>query len=519
MAVMILMSVCGARVGVIATDENLRQTATGQSKRSVKAANLRGDIYDCNGELLTNAETSDITVVFPSEQGVAVLSELVQGDELKAAAEKLSKGNVVTLQKKYYGKSNGAVGLSVPKRYLGSLVHLIGYTDSTGHGVSGIEKGFDEILYNASGISVSYTSDPYGRMLVGDGFSAQKGNNGSITLTIDKSIQEITERAMSNVDCGAALVMDAKNGKIRAMVSRPWYDADNVADFLNSKDSPLINRALYAYNVGSVFKPLIAAAALEKGLGNYKYNCTGSIVNGDLTFKCNRITGHGELDLKGAISESCNTYFYTLAGEIGAESIYETASNLWFGRGLDLGGGIVSGNGNLPELHTLQNSSSALINLSIGQGELLLSPVAIANLYSAIVNGGVYRMPTVVEGIEQNGAYTKAEDNLSVKAMSRSVAATLKEYLIYTLKEGTGSSAYVDGLVAGGKTGTAQTGWKEGDRKILNGWFCGFVEAEKTEYVIVILKEDVTSGSLDCAPIFKSIASSLGTVNKSKSNP
>lgn len=509
MAMMILMSVCGARVGVLTTDEALRQTATGQSKRSVKVAISRGNIYDCNGELLTNSEMRDIAVVLPSEQGAAVLSELLEGDELISAIEKLSKGIVVTIQKKYYGKSNGAVGISVPKRYSGSLAHLIGYTDSTGHGVSGLEKGFDEILYNASGVSVSYTCDPYGRMLVGDGFSVQRGNQGSVTLTIDKNIQDITELAMSRVECGAAVVMDAKNGKIRAMVSKPWYDADNVAQALDSEDSPLINRALCAYNVGSVFKPLIAAVALENGLGTYKHNCTGSIVNGGLTFKCNRLAGHGELDLKEAISVSCNTYFYTLAGKIGAQSIHEVASNLWFGRGLDLSGGIASNKGNLPELYTLQNSSSALINLSIGQGELLLSPVAIANLYTAIVNGGVYRMPTVVEGFEQNGVYTKAEDNLSVKAMSRSVADALKEYLIYTLKEGTGSSAYVEGLVAGGKTGTAQTGWRDGDRKILNGWFCGFVEAEKTDYVIVILKEDVKSGSHDCAPIFKNIVAEL----------
>ncbi len=504
-----LMSVCGARVGVIATDEKLNQTAVGQSRRSVKVADLRGNIYDCNGELLTNALLYDITVLFPSEQGAAVLTQLTAGQELHTAMQRLSKGNVAVLHKKYSGKSNGAVGITVPKRYTGSLAHIIGYTDSTGHGVSGIEKGFDELLYNGNGVSVTYTADPYGRMLVGDGFSVSSGHQGSVVLTIDKKIQEITETAMSNVDCGAAVVLDAKNGKLRAVVSKPWYDSENVADYLNSADSPLINRALCAYNVGSVFKPLVAAAALSNGLGSYTHNCTGSIQNGGLTFKCNRLSGHGELDLKGALAESCNTYFYTLAGQIGAKSLYETSSNLWFGRSLNLSGGIVANEGNLPELSALQNSSSALINLSIGQGELLLSPVAIANLYAAIVNGGVYRMPTVVEGVKQGGVLEKAENNLSVRAMSKSVADTIKEYLIYALKEGTGSSAYIDGMVAGGKTGTAQTGWRDGDRKILNGWFCGFVECQTTDYVIVILKEDVKSGSHDCAPIFKEVASKI----------
>ena len=89
--------------------------------------------------------------------------------------------------------------------------------------------------------------------------------------------------------------------------------------------------------------------------------------------------------------------------------------------------------------------------------------------------------------------------------VSRVTADILKGFLMSALQNGTGNGAFVEGISAGGKTGTAQTGWKTEDRSILNGWFCGFFEGKDTEYVIVVLKEDVKSGSYDCAPIFREI--------------
>lgn len=512
---MMLMTVCGARVGVIATNNNLNETAVRQSARRVTVAEYRGTVYDCNGAPLTNVAEKDITVIFPCEQGAAVLADMTDGKELQNARERLSKGNLVVLDGKFNGESEGAVTLKVPIRYSGNLPHIIGYTDGTSHGVSGIEKGMDEVLFCRDGITVTYSADPYGRMLVGEGYEVSYGSASSVTLTVDSELQRIAERAMSGVTRGAAVVMEAESGKIRAMVSMPWFDQGNVALYLDSSDSPLLNRALCAYNVGSVFKPCVVAAALENGMGNYCYTCVGSIINGGVTFKCNRLAGHGELDLSRAVAESCNTYFYTLSGKLGALNIYNTANNLWFGRPIDLSGGIEAKGGMLPSLLSLQNSSSALINLSIGQGDLLLSPVALANLYAAIVNGGVYRLPTLVEGTQEKGVYTPNSTNPKVRAMDSKTADILKEYLSDTLKDGTGSAAYIEGIPAGGKTGTAQTGWLDGDRKILNGWFCGFVECKNTDYIVVILKEDVKSGSHDCAPVFKEIAHEIFELDKS----
>ncbi len=509
---LLLMCVCGVRVAIISADHKYKETAVSQSQRKATVALNRGTIYDCNNVSLTNVKTKEITVVFPCEQGAVVLAEMLSGEQLQSALDKLAKGNPVVIEQPYHKKSDGAVTLSVKQRYSDTLRHVIGYVDKDGVGISGIEKGFDEVL-KGEPLTVTYTTDTAGRMLVGEGYTVSSSGNNSVTLTIDAKIQNIVEDAMLQVERGAAVVVEAQSGKIKAMVSRPTFDSMNIAEYLDNEDSPLINRALYPYNVGSVFKPCVAAAAIENGLENYSYNCTGSITHKGMLFKCNHIAGHGQVDLKNAIAVSCNTFFYTLAGQTGAKSVYLSAEALRFGKSLDLGGGIIAQSGSLPKLDVLNDSSATLINLSIGQGDLMLTPVVMSNLYSAIVNDGSYRLPMIVEGVTVNGKYTPLEESLQTKAMSKKTAEILENHLKFALSEGTGASAYTEGVIAGGKTGTAQTGWKDGERKILNGWFCGFVECDDSDYVIVILKEDVQSSSHDCAPIFKKIANAISQVN------
>ena len=138
----------------------------------------------------------------------------------------------------------------------------------------------------------------------------------------------------------------------------------------------------------------------------------------------------------------------------------------------------------------------------------MVTPVAMSLLYASIVSGGTYRLPTIVKSYCENGVETHLSLSPPTVTMKESTADLLKLYLMTALKTGTGSSAYIEGIIAGGKTGTAQTGWKDGNRSILNGWFCGFFEG-KNDYVITVVREDVTSGSNDCAPIFKTITEEM----------
>lgn len=506
---LLLMSVSAARVLTVATDNSLKEVADRQSTRRVDVASIRGRILDCNGIPLTDRVYSEVTVVLPSSKAPTLLSEILSGDELVAATQTVKRGQVVKVWENAPQTNGGWARFFVPQRYSGTLSHVIGYVDSQNHGLTGVEKAFDDLLFANSNMSVSYTADSLGRMLEGEEVLVNDDvQTNSVTLTVDDRIQSLCEQETADFKCGAAVIMEARTGKLKAVVSRPDFDPNDVATALNNPDSPLINRAVSSYNVGSVFKPCVAAAALENGVGDYRYTCMGSVSVGGLTFKCNRSAGHGELGLKDALAYSCNTYFYTLAQKIGAEKIYSIAQNLRFGSELDCGGGLTSQSGVLPSLSTLQGIPAELINLSIGQGQLLLSPIQLAVMYAAIINGGEYRLPYIVQEIKRDGEIFRNSPSPPTVVFSRQTADTLKEYLINTVQNGTGSSAFSEGVSAGGKTGTAQTGWIEDGRRILNGWFCGFYEGKK-DYVIVILKEDVKSGSTDCAPVFKALAEGM----------
>ena len=507
--ILTLMLVSGMRVMTVASDPKLSQAAVGQSTRRVDIALNRGSIFDCNGKPLTNVYYDKVTVAFPTDPASVPLSEMLSGDEYKAALNRIRQGNAVTV----FGKTPFTKGdwkqFFVPQRYGTMLTHVLGYVGSDGHGVTGIEKAFDDLLYTGSALSISYSADRSGRMLKGLGATVDEGKKGgNVTLTVDSRLQALTEQAMSETEAGAAVILEARTGKLKAVVSCPDYDREDISAALKAQNSPLINRATYSYNVGSVFKPCLAAAALENGLCDYRYTCTGSITVGNVTFKCNRSAGHGELGLKEALAVSCNTYFYTLGECLGAEAVYNMAKALRFGEVLDCGGGVVSSSGAVPKVETLKSIPAELTNLSIGQGELMLSPIALSLLYAAVVNGGEYRLPYIVQSTELDGVEQRRQPSPPTYAFSKKTADILKEYLKNALQNGTGSAAFAEGISSGGKTGTAQTGWRDGDRSILNGWFCGFYEGNET-YVIVIVKEDVRSSSTDCAPIFKEITKAM----------
>lgn len=510
MCILVGMLVCSARVITVATDNELSEAATKQSTKRIDVAVCRGEVYDCNGKSITSSGYRAVTVVLPTDYASVSLSEMLTGQELEAGLNKLRNGQAVTVWGKQPTTSGGWHTFYVPTRYNGSFTHILGYTNSDGHGVTGIEKYYDDTLYSNQKVSLSYTTDSRGRMLAGLAFSVNEPVVSSkVTLTVDSEIQKITEEAMLEVQRGAAVVIEAKTGKIKALCSRPDFDPYDVAKYLNDENSPLINRAVCSYNVGSVFKPVIAVAAIESGCDQYRYTCTGSVTVGDVTFKCHKTSGHGELGLKEALAESCNTFFYTLAENLGAEKVYNTSLLFRFGQELNCNGGLVSNKGSLPTLEKLTTLPAELSNFSIGQGDLMLSPIALSTLYCAIVNGGQYRLPYIVTSVEANGETQSFEPSLPTVAFKKSTADSLKEYLKNVLQNGTGNAAYSEGVSAGGKTGTAQTGWKIDGRNVLNGWFCGFYEGKRMDYVIVIVKEDVKSGSADCAPIFKNITENL----------
>lgn len=507
-----LLFVSSMRLLALSGGENA-EAAREQNSIRVEITRPRGTIFDANLEPLTNRTTHYRAAVAPTPQAIIALREALPEDQLEAALDRLEqqKPAVVDLEEPVYAQ--GITLFSVFDRYGegAQAVHLLGYLDGSGHGASGIEKAYDQLLYTETPLSAVYTIDAGGNVLPGvepeiEGTAGSLGDG--LALTVDSRIQAVTEKAMSNLTAGAAVVMEVGTGKVRAMCSLPGFSPDNLADSLEADNAPFINRALSAYNVGSVFKPCIAAAALESGISaGLGYTCTGSMVIGERAFHC--MSAHGPMTLLSALEKSCNTYFYNLALQTGAEAVYNMAKSLGFGQSHTLADGIAADAGSLPGLAVLAEQPAALANFAIGQGDLLLSPLALCSLYEAVARDGAYYAPTVVEGRVTAGKLEPAEVPAPTRVMSRQTAATIREGLVRVVQSGTGAAGAPAAGGAGGKTATAETGWIKDGRPVVQAWFAGFYPAEDPQYVIVVLGEDGVSGGATCAPVFKGICDGL----------
>lgn len=490
---------------------------------SVDVEEIRGDIFDCKGRKLVNADYENTVVMKPTLKALSAVGNLVDSRTAGMLKERMKSGTAVSVSigSSVIPSSSDAVMLKKHIRYKSRqpASHLIGYVDSEGRGVSGIEKSFDSLLYTGRSLSVRFSSDAYGRIISGAEYEVQNMDipTGSVTLTLDSDIQRIAENAldMYRVKEGGAVVADVKTGAIRAMVSRPEYETDRLADYVNAEGSPMINRGLNAFAVGSVFKAAVAAAALECGLGGFEYTCTGSCNIDGTMFGCNNRKAHGKLNMQKALECSCNTYFINLAREIGAERLLETVKKFGFGQEIKLADGLVSDSGVLPSESELEKSGG-LANFSFGQGSFTASMLQMIQLFSAIANGGGYVTPYIIEkAVYADGRETVHKDKYPVVAVETQTAERLSKMLVSVIESGNAKKAKPDGdFKAAGKTATAQTGafYKNGV-EICNTWFCGFFPADKPEYAVVILKQGGSSGAEDCAPVFRQIADKISQLN------
>lgn len=509
---MLLFLSCILRVAALSTTK-YTDAQTAQNRLKITITKQRGTIFDCNMVPLTNAKKKIIAAVSPTPRAITAISSVLEGEELESVLERLKNGKPVLTQVPEFIKCDGIICTEIYEHSSSDTpaIHLIGYTDSDFRGASGLEAAFDNILYTDSEVYVSYDCDGKGNIL--EGALPELCNDTSIASdgvvsTLDVNIQTIAENAAKYLETGAIVIAEANTGKIRASVSRPDFDCTKTADYLTNTDSPLLNRAISAYNVGSVFKPCVAVAGIENGKKNFCYTCTGSCEIIDRHFKCHKYDGHGFMNLKSAIANSCNTYFYNYAFNIGKDAIYKTASSLRFGKSLKLCDGIFTAPGNLPKIDTLENIAQ-LANFSIGQGELMLCPISILTLYSAIASDGSYYIPSVTEGTLQNGSFEEYDIGKPTRVMKQSTATILREYLAAVLTEGTGESAKPENISAAGKTATAQTGKYENGIEICQGWFCGFFPAEKPKYTVVVFSENTLKQNMPCGKIFSFIADDI----------
>lgn len=488
------------------------------SAKTVDVATLRGSVYDCGMRLLTNGEHDVYAAAKPSNEALAALKGKVLPDVFESVMQRMSKGNPVALKvDSDILQSDNIISVKIPRRYASAhtACHIIGSINSDGHGISGIEKAYDAVLSdNNSVVSFRFSANALGRVMLGEGISVS-GNTvpkNGVVLSIDRDIQQITEAVLdsSGADCAAAVVMEIENGAIRACVSRPLFNQNNVAASLDDHRSPLINRAFLPFSVGSVFKPVVAAAALESGIDrSFSYNCKGSVEFNGVTFHCHKKDGHGIVDMEGAVAYSCNTYFIALAHEIGADNIIRTASDFGFGKKTSLADGMESAGGNLPSAEEL-DSKAAVANISFGQGKLTATPLQICSMMATIARGGDFIEPYLIEGeVDKDGKVTRIYRYGKRRIISSPTAELLQGFLEKVVAYGSGSRAKCEAVTVAGKTATAQTGKSVNGEEIYNAWFAGYFPADNPKYAVAILKEDGGEGALSCAPVFKMIAEKL----------
>lgn len=490
--------------------------AAAQSEAVLRLPAARGNFYDCDGLPLTGLSEQWLALCFPGESSYARLYPYADADGQARLYRERNTSRPFLLDVVQDVSRLGVRCYAVPRRYAAAPLaeQLIGYLDSEGHGAAGLEAALDDVLYTGERDTLHCAVTAQGRLQRGSEPILEKADSApqGVRLTLSRSIQRAAEGvAAESMATGCVLITDVSSGKVRACLSLPGFDAANVGESLTALNSPLLNRAFSAYAVGSVFKPVLAAAALEAGEGDFIRECPGyDALNGQV-YRCAGSVPHGLVGLDGALEKSCNGYFIELGRELGPERVRKMAAALGFGKGQDIADGLRSASGVLPEAETLENEGQ-FANFCFGQGELLATPLQVAGMMNTIAAGGVYHTPLFVECTvdETTGEeLTPLAHSSSRRVFSVQTAEKLQELLAGVVAEGTGQQAAPSEGTAAGKTGTAQTGQFRDGEELKNYWFAGFYPAEKPRWTIVVMQDTQTEPEVSSAAIFARLCDAL----------
>ena len=427
-----------------------------------------------------------------------------------------------------------------------SAAHLIGYvgrskpiqnTETPYHyylpemeGKASIEKELNAILTGTAGgklIRVDATGFKHD-----DKFEKKPTPGTDIKLTIDTRIQKMAETSLHGVR-GACVIVDPRNGDILAIASSPSFDLSRFTPRIptkywrqlnDNKQLPLFNRAISgAYAPGSIFKPIVAIAALEgKNIKPYtEYNCPGYFELGKANFKCWKHSGHGIIDVRKALEQSCNVFFFNVGLECGYERIYHMAAAVGLGykTGISLPGEV---SGLLPNnAWKLKHSNDRwragdTCNLSIGQGALTVTPLQMAMYTATIANGGTLYHPRLL--LEQGSKATLPYRWTSGKVANQLNWSTLTletvrggMFDVVNAPTGSGKRVKIPSLIMAGKTGTAEVGPRHNRHK--NTWMILFAPYTNPKYAIAMIVEDGISGGITVAPRLRRLMLSIQQLN------
>ena len=340
-ALLLGFAVVLCRLYLLALHPAYAARAAAQSTVTLQLPARRGNFYDAQGQLLTGLEERWQVVCFPGQGNYDRLYACTDAAGQALLYRSRSRAAPFLLEVSCDPARLGLTGYPAARRYAAVPLcqHLLGYLDSTGHGAAGLEKALDAVLSGTgehSSLVCAVTAQ--GTLRTGETARLLQADSGAlgVQLAISRPVQRAVEAvAASTMTSGCILVLDTATAAVRASVSVPCYDPEHLADSLQAENSPFLNRALQSYAMGSVFKPVLAAAALEAGLQPV-FECTGAVVVDGQIFRCAGGVPHGQVDLAAALEKSCNGYFIRLGQQLGAESLLDAAKAFGFGQSLPL---------------------------------------------------------------------------------------------------------------------------------------------------------------------------------------
>jgi len=536
----------------------------------------RGIIFDRRGEVLVDNRPSYNLYIIPEEvqdQGrlLESLSRLIgldpgpTGELLDKASRGLpfkpvcvkrdiSRNELAIIETHRFNLPGVLIAAKQQRRYIsGNLAsHLLGYLGEiteqqlkTGEypdnksgdliGKSGVEWKWQAVLNGKRG-GAQVEVDAAGRTI--QVISRKPPVSGSdISLTIDKSLQALTEKAL-NGKRGAIVAMDPRDGEILALASSPPYDPNlfvggiDKTDWdriVSSEDFVLQNRALTGqYPPGSVFKIVVALAGLQEGVidPGEELFCNGIYTLGQSKYRCWKKYGHGKVGFHKALVESCDIYFYKMGMRLGVDRLGAYAKKLGLGEktGIDVGrekGGLIPTREWKLKKWGVPWQAGETVSLSIGQSFILVTPLQMAKMISAVFNGGTIHRPQLTKKIGKtltdkvHGSSLEGKGRLEIR---QEYLELVKKALVGVVNEprGTGSKARVKNITVAGKTGTAQVvalkkgkGGQDPEEVPFkfrdHAWFVAVAPAENPKIAIAVLVEHGGHGGSVAAPIAKEI--------------
>ncbi len=404
-------------------------------------------------------------------------------------------------------------------------------------GKLGVEQSFENQLHGITGVESVETSAGGRAMRKLASSPATPGN--TVRLSIDIKLQNLIEELFGERR-GALVAIDPKTGEILAFVSKPTFDpnqfvegidSDNWKALNESPDKPLLNRALRGtYPPGSTYKPFMALAALETGARTPEQSISdpGFFMFGNHRFRDDKEGGHGMVNMYRSIVQSCDTYYYILANDLGVDTIHDQMQRFGFGEltGIDIFGEV---RGLLPSTAWKRKAykradqqkwyAGETISLGIGQGYNNFTMLQLASATATLANDGVKMKPHLVKEVVD--ILTHAPTATTREAMGEVIAkaehiAIIKSALVGVNIEGTSASAFRGaGYTSGGKTGTAQvvqikqnekySASKTEERFRDHALFTAFAPADDPKIALAMVVENAGFGSQNAAPIARRI--------------